>query len=190
MDQLPKPDDPMDDKKTTRRWLSELRNVFLSPDAFQAALQAGDQQVYAVTTYEPATGDGQLHYGYGVLMPGKVGDEYFLTRGHLHAFREAAEVYICLQGTGIMLLEHEQTGECQAKAMTPGEAIYVPGYTAHRTVNTGSEPLVYWGVYPFNAGHDYHTIREKNFQQVVVCLDGKPVVMARSEYVNNVEHKK
>ncbi len=190
MDQPSKSDALIDDKQTSRRWLSELRNVFLSQSAYEIALRSDDQLVYSITTYEPATGDGQLHYGYGVLMPGKVGDEYFMTRGHLHTFRAAAEVYICLQGTGIMLLEDEQTGECRSSEMTPGNAIYVPGYTAHRTVNTGKEPLVYWGVYPFNAGHDYQTIREKNFQQVVVCVDEKPIVMARSEYLSKMEHKK
>jgi glucose-6-phosphate isomerase len=30
----------------------------------------------------------------GVLMPGKVGAEYFMTKGHIHAWRPAAEVYL------------------------------------------------------------------------------------------------
>lgn len=179
----------IDEEHTSRRWLSQLSDIFVSPGAYAAALQSGDQIIYLVTSFEPAEGDGQLHYGYGVLMPGKVGDEYYMTRGHLHAHRPAAEVYICLRGTGLMLLEDERTGECRSSAMTPGNAVYVPGYTAHRTVNTGPDPLVYWGVYPYNAGHDYQAIQANNFQQVVVCQDGQPIVMSRSEYHQKIEHK-
>ncbi len=34
-----------------------------------------------------------------------------------------------------------------------GAVVYVPGHTAHRTVNTGPAPLVYLGIYPWDAGH-------------------------------------
>jgi glucose-6-phosphate isomerase len=176
-------------RQTSQRWLSELVDVFASSVAYENALQSGDKLVYSVTTIEPAVGEGQLHYGLGVVLPGKVGDEYFLTRGHLHAFRAAAEVYICLRGIGLMLLEDERSGECRSIRMAPESAVYVPGYNAHRTVNTGNEPLVYWGVYPHNAGHDYQTIQQRNFKQVVVCIETEPVVIDRSEYLKRMASK-
>ncbi len=184
-----KPEGLIEGKQASQRWLSQLKDVFASPAAYEKVMQSGDQLVYSVDTFEPAAGEGQLHYGYGVLMPGKVGDEYFFTRGHLHAFREAAEVYICLHGNGFMLLEDEHSEECRAVEMSPESAVYVPGYTAHRTVNTGNEPLVYWGVYPFNAGHDYQTIQQRNFKKVVVCIDQKPIVMDRSEFLHKLSEK-
>lgn len=164
--------------QVTRR-LSDLKGVFADARAYEEALQEGDPVLYTVSSLDDHNGDGQLHLGLGVLYPGKVGDEYYLTKGHLHSVREAAEVYICLRGEGLMLLEDERTGEAWSAPLDMSHAVYVPGYTAHRTVNTGSEPLVYFGVYPFNAGHDYGAIAEKNFKQVVVERNGAPQIIDR-----------
>lgn len=124
----------------------------------------------------------------GILEAGKVGDEYYLTKGHLHSYRPAAEVYLGLRGEGMMLLE-EENGEAYALPLRANSVVYVPGHTAHRTMNTGSEPLVYIGVYPSNAGHDYGTIAERNFQQVVVEANGAAVVMKRDAYLKSLEAK-
>lgn len=170
----------------SERWLSQLAGLYSDQDAFNETLQAGDCLVYKVTGVETSNGEGQLHYALGLLMPGRVGDEYFMTRGHIHAWRPAAEVYICLKGQGIMLLENEQTGESNAVALTPAHAVYVPGHTAHRTVNTGQEPLIYWGVLSCAAGHDYEYVSDHPFQHVVVQVEGQPVVMSREAYQNKL----
>lgn len=164
------------------RSLSQLSGCFSDQRAYQALLVEGDPFVYAVTNVELASGEGQLHYGLGVLQPGKVGWEYFMTRGHLHAWRPAAEVYICLKGQGMMVLEDETGGNAHVLPFSANNVVYVPGYTAHRTVNTGSEPLVYWGVLSSQAGHDYEAVQKRNFSQAVIELDGQPCALQRSEY--------
>ena len=68
--------------------------------------------------------------------------------------------------------------------------VYVPGHTAHRTVNTGSEPLVYWGILSSDAGHDYGAVGKRNFRQVIVAVDGKPVVMERAEFLARLEEQR
>ncbi len=166
----------------SQRWLSQLSESFVDPQAYQDCIQQGDTLVYQVTNIETAAGEGQLHYGLARLMPGRVGDEYYLTYGHIHAWLDAAEVYICLSGTGMMLLENVQTGECHAVELNPQQVVYVPGYTAHRTVNTGSTPLIYWGVLSSQAGHNYQYVQENNFQQIVIQRQGQPVVMRRDGY--------
>lgn len=165
---------------TIRRRLSDLNGCFRDAAAYRAALADGDPIVYTVSAVEGGSGDGDLHYGLGVIMPGKVGDEYFLTKGHLHEWRPAAEFYIGLVGNGLMLLEDEATGETRSVPLEPNSAVYVPGGTAHRTVNTGSAPLAYLGVYPARAGHDYAAIAERNFRSVVVDDLGTPRVVERS----------
>jgi glucose-6-phosphate isomerase len=169
------------DSPVVERWLSQLKDSFADSAAYEAALREGDRLVYRVSSVTPAEGAGQLHYGLGVVYPGLVGSEYFLTRGHIHAWRPAAEVYVCLSGTGLMLLETE-SGAHQAAPMTANSVVYVPGSTAHRTVNTGSQPLVYWGIYPAEAGHDYAFVQQRGFQQVVVAVDGQPTVMKRDDF--------
>ncbi len=163
------------------RRLSDLRGCFADAEVYERALAVDNPLVYSVSAVEPAAGDGDLHYGIGLIMPGRVGMEYFMTKGHLHARREAAEFYIGLQGEGVMLLEDEATGESCMLPLRPNQAVYVPGKTAHRTMNTGTGTLTYLGVYPANAGHDYDAIARRNFRCLVVDRDGQPVMVERKE---------
>ena len=156
------------------RHLSDLRGCFADEEAYVATLADEDQLIYRVSSLAPGDGPGDLHVGLGMLMPGRIGEEYFFTKGHLHESREAAEVYICLSGNGMMLLENEQSGDSQLVPMTESSFVYVPGHTAHRTINTGVEPLRYIGVYPANAGHDYGTIAERGFKHRVLATDAGP----------------
>ena len=165
-----------------QRRLSDLRGAFDDPGAYEAALAQRDPLVYSVSSVEPGQGAGDLHYGLGLIMPGQVGGEYFLTKGHIHHWRDAAEVYIGLGGEGMMLLEDEASGESRALRLAVGSVVYVPPRTFHRTANTGAAPLTYLGVYPAQAGHDYGALAERNFRQVVVAVDGAPVVMVREAW--------
>lgn len=165
--------------KRVERHLVDLKGCFVDPKAYEVRLAQGNPLVYAVAGMEHPQGEGDLHYGLGILYPGKVGDEYFLTKGHLHSWRPAAEVYVGLLGQGKMLLEDEKTGESRLETLGKDSIVYVPGHTAHRTVNTGSEPLVYLGIYPSRAGHDYGAIAGKNFRMLVVDRQGVPTLVER-----------
>jgi glucose-6-phosphate isomerase len=165
----------------TRRYLGDLKGSFADAAAFNRAAQEGNPLLYQVSAVEPGQGEGQLHYGLGMLMPGRIGREYYLTKGHYHAWRAAAEVYCGLRGEGLMLLEDE-TGACSLLELRPNGIVYVPGHTAHRTINTGAEPLVYLGIYPATAGHDYAPVAAQNFRKVVVEQNGRPVMLDRSAF--------
>jgi glucose-6-phosphate isomerase len=67
---------------TVRRHLHDLRGCFADACAFEAAAAAGNPLVYTVAAIEPAAGEGDLHCGVGRLLPGKIGGEYFMTKGH------------------------------------------------------------------------------------------------------------
>ncbi len=162
------------------RHLSELRGCFFDTSAYHAALEAGDPIVYTVSTVQSAHGSGDLHFGIGRIMPGRIGVEYYMTKGHLHACREAAEIYIGIAGEGMMLLEDELSAESQVVPLRPEQTVYVPGHTAHRTINTGSVPLVYLGIYPARAGHDYAPIAERNFRKVLIERDARAVLLDRA----------
>ena len=169
-----------------RRYLSDLRGSFVDTRAFELALRQGDPLIYTVASLEPGKGTGDLHYGLGVLMPGKIGTEYYLTKGHYHAWREAAEVYIGLRGEGCMLLEDEGTGHSRIVSLGSGNIVYVPGHTAHRSINIGLEPLVYIGVYPAAAGHDYGTIAQQNFRKVFIDRGGHPLLVDRADILGEI----
>lgn len=168
------------DSHITKRYLSDMHECFYDSRAREQALAKGNPLIYTVATKEFGSGEGDLHYGIGTLYPGMIGDEYFMTKGHLHEWRAAAEVYVGLEGKGMMLLQDEATGQSTLVPLEANSVVYVPGHTAHRTMNVSDLPLVYLGVYPARAGHDYKTIANRNFESVVVQRDGKPCLVARA----------
>ncbi len=166
-----------------RRTLREMNGYFVDESAYAMALAAGDPLLYTVTAVAPAEGEGALHYAIGCVQPGRIGAEYYMTKGHFHAWRAAAEYYIGLSGNGVMLLENESGTTSEMIPLTPNSALYVPGHIAHRTINTGTEPLVYLGIFPAGAGHDYGSIAERNFGNVVVDQNGAPALVPRATYL-------
>lgn len=172
----------IDGKPRVERHLGDLRECFADRSAVDLALQKSDPLVYTVSTFTPADGDGDLHYGVGMILPGKIGFEYFMTKGHVHACRDAAEIYIGLAGEGVMLLEDVSTKESRMIDLRPNSVVYVPGGAAHRTVNVGSTPLTYLGVYPARAGHNYEAIARTDFQCIIAERNGKPAMIERKQF--------
>jgi glucose-6-phosphate isomerase len=116
-------------------------------------------------------------YGITLIHPGKVGDEYFMTKGHFHNVLETAEIYYCLKGEGMMVMETPE-GEWSVEELHPGLVLYVPPRWAHRSVNTSQhDDLIMFFVYPANAGHDYGTIEQQGFRKLVIESDGRPQVI-------------
>jgi len=154
-------------KKVTR--CGDLCGVFHDPDAWQAI--SPDTPIYEVEMLASPQGEGELYVGTTHLQPGRVGDEFFMTRGHFHQRREQGEIYFGLRGTGLLLLQNEQ-GEARLEQMSPGSVHIIPGFTAHRLINTGSEILSALAVWPSLAGHDYAALAH-GFALRVIEQDGK-----------------
>ncbi len=152
------------------KFLTDMRGVYRDSDAFEAQLAASDgRPAYWVESHDSHDGDGGLITGVSVLEPGCVGDEYVVTRGHLHRKAESAEIYVRLAGKGVMLLESVE-GDSVALKINPGEVVYVPGYWLHRSVNGGPERLATLFSYGCEAGQDYAIIeRAHGMQQLVVA---------------------
>lgn len=174
----------------TKRHLSDVKSSFADRAGVTSRLAEDDPLIYTVAALSPRDGEGDLHVGLGRIMPGRIGNEFYLTKGHLHTWRAAAEIYIGLMGEGVMLLEDEGGRESRAVPLLPNTVVYVPGHTAHRTINTGSDPLSYLGVYPARAGHDYGFIAERNFRHVVVAGKGGPQILERSAFLASLGDKR
>ncbi len=155
------------DNHTLRR-LSSLRGQFLDQQAYAAMLAAGDSLLYEVYEIKRPEVYGELLMGVTVLHPGRVGKEFFMTKGHFHAVLHTAEVYYILQGRGAMVMETPE-GETAVEELAPGKVLYVPPRWAHRSVNTGDADLSFFFVYPADAGHDYATIETRGFRKLVVA---------------------
>ena len=166
------------------RSLSSMRGQFADEEAYLRLLATGDPVLYEVFEFKRPEVPGELLSGVSVVHPGKVGDEYYMTRGHFHEVLETAEVYYCLSGRGMMVMETPE-GEWSVKALEPGAILYVPPRWAHRSVNTGTgEDLVTLFVYPAHAGHDYGAIERKGFRKLVVDRGGGPEVVDNARWVS------
>ena len=164
-------------RESLQRKLSKMKGMFHDEQAYDKALAAEDTLVYEFYDMGVPESDKEVAYGTSITYPGKVGDEYFMTKGHFHTILDTAEVYYCLRGKGYMLMENPE-GDWEARELTPGKALYVPARYAHRSINVSdSEPLVTFYAFPANAGHDYGTIETKGFRKLIVERSGKPEII-------------
>lgn len=152
--------------------LGDMGAVYRDDEAYRAALaeKGVDFLVYRVEEHRNASGEGALIIGTSTLQPGRYGDEFAVTRGHLHAKADRAELYYCLSGTGVMLLETLE-GRSEALPMRAGQAVHVPGHWVHRSVNVGDEPFVTLFCYGADAGQDYELIARAGGMSSLVVAD-------------------
>lgn len=156
--------------------IGDMEGIFEDSQAWQSI--DPETVVYSVEWEEKTKAGtvGGLFWGATVIEPGRVGDEYFMTRGHFHAKRDRGEYYTTVQGKGMLVLMDEERGG-RVEIMSPGSLHYIPGHTAHRSVNTGDTPLIFWACWPSDAGHDYDTIERYGFSTRVVSRNGMPEVV-------------
>lgn len=163
--------------ETGKRYLSQMSGMFADEAALQAKIAEKDEIIYEFHGLPVPEHEGDLAFGCSIVNPGKVGDEYYFTKGHFHTILETGEVYYCLKGHGYMLMENPE-GDWSAQELHPGEAVYVPKRYAHRSINVSSdEQLVTFFVFRADAGHDYGTIETKGYRKLLVERDGKPTII-------------
>ncbi len=147
------------------RRASDMRGFYQDSEALEDIIKREDPVIYEVYAV-PKEKEGELSYAITVLHPGRVGREYFMTKGHYHSKRDRAELYISLKGRGLLLMQKD--GEVQWFEMEKGDVVYVPPFYAHRSINIGKEDFVFLAIYPGDAGHDYGSIAERGFAKIVV----------------------
>ncbi len=164
------------------RHLSAMAGQYADQARYAEMLAAEDLVLYEVYEIRRPEVAGELLHGISIVHPGKVGDEYFMTKGHFHQVLETAEVYYCLQGDGRMVMETPE-GESAVEVLVPGSVLYVPPRWAHRSVNVSpTQDLVTFYVFPAHAGHDYGTIEVRGFRNLVVEREGRPVVVPNPKW--------
>ena len=159
--------------ESSKRHVSNMRGMYADEAATEELIKNGDPLVYEFYEMGAPEKASDQAFGASITYPGKVGNEYFMTKGHFHTILDTAEVYYCLSGEGYMLLESPE-GDWNAQRLSPGVAVYVPPRYAHRSVNTGDVPMVTFFCFRGDAGHDYGTIETKGYRKLIVEKDGKP----------------
>lgn len=150
----------------------DLNGLYADSTTFDELVRSrGDEVVYEVTDHRPSSDPGDLITGVTRMSPGKVGQEYFMTRGHVHAIVDRPELYLGLKGHGLMVMESAD-GQSRIVEVNPFTACYVPPYWIHRSVNVGDQDLVMLFCYPADSGQDYDIIARSNGMRTRIVDDG------------------
>lgn len=156
-----------------RKSYDDLTGLYADTAAFESLLNARRGQIaYDVTSYTPGQKTSDLIMGVTRMEPGKVGAEYFLTRGHIHANADRPEIYYGQSGSGVMQLESPE-GDVRLIEIGPQTICYVPPFWIHRSVNVGTDDLVMMFAYPADSGQDYGIIQRSGGMRVRIVDDGK-----------------
>jgi glucose-6-phosphate isomerase, archaeal len=159
--------------RSSEKKLGQLKGIFRDQQAWQAL--DPETIVYRVGWWQPVEPGttGGLFWGTTELLPGRVGNEYFMTHGHRHQIRDRAEFYGTVTGKGLLVLRDESG--VRSEEMTPGSLHYIHGNVAHRVVNTGDVPLKFVACWPSDAGYDYDINGDRGFGARVLEVKGFPV---------------
>ena len=163
------------------RHLSDMKGTYYDLEATQKIINEDDRVIYKVYNIDVPEEYGHLQHCTSIIYPGRVGDEYHMTKGHFHEQENTAEIYLVLQGTGKLLMQKKDT-EVKILDMQSGSISYIPPYWAHRTINTGTIPLIFFAVYPGEAGHNYGIIESKGFCKLIVERNGQIKVIDNPNY--------
>ncbi|MFZ4724460.1 MAG: glucose-6-phosphate isomerase family protein [Paludibacter sp.] len=160
----------------SQKTIGQLVNVFADEQIRQSMNQ--ELLVYNVQAHLPVKEgtEGGLYFGTTIIQSGKVGNEYYMTRGHFHSKSDRAEYYWGVKGEGMLLLM-DKNRITRAEKMFPGSLHYIDADIAHRVANTGNEPLHFGACWPSDAGHNYTEIDINGFSASLVEIDGLPALL-------------
>ena len=152
---------------------ADLAGLYADAAAFAGlVVERGEDVAYEVTSFTPGPRVNDLILGLTRMAPGKVGVEYFMTRGHIHTRGDRPEIYYGQAGQGLMQMESPD-GEVRIVEIEPQSICYVPPFWIHRSINIGDTDLVMMFAYPADSGQDYGIIERSGGMRVRILDDGQ-----------------
>ena len=91
------------DSRLIQRRLADMKGAY-------AADCDGAELVYEVFNVDVPEKNSELQTCTTRLHHGKVGDEYFMTKGHFHEIRDRSEVYLTTAGQGRLIMADRGRG--------------------------------------------------------------------------------
>jgi glucose-6-phosphate isomerase, archaeal len=162
--------------RTNIRKLSNMKGMFLDAGSERLILERNDPIIYSFSEKVLPEEPGHLQIAMTSINPGKIGEEYYMTKGHYHKLAHTSEVYLGLEGKGCLLMQTME-GHFASIDILPGALAYIPPYWGHRMVNTGEKPFIFFAVYPGDAGHNYGDIEKTGFAKLLVERNGKSILI-------------
>lgn len=142
------------------RHLADVSDIFADQAAVRSR-SAENPLIYEFVDLRAVLPGSGLSFGLTTLYPGSLGGEFYMTRGHFHAqAQDGDEVYLGVSGSGLLQLQ-SRAGEGRELELRAGSLVYTPLAWAHRTINTGAEPLVFFSIWPSATAYDYEEITRR-----------------------------
>ena len=71
-----------------------MKGQFFDQETYAEMIAEGDPVLYEVYEFKSPEVEGELLYGISIVHPGKVGNEYYMTKGHFHTVMDTAEAIL------------------------------------------------------------------------------------------------
>ena len=68
----------------TKRYLSQMKEMFHDQKAVEEILKTEDPVIYEFQELKIPEQEGYIAFGISRVFPGKIGSEYYMTKGHFH----------------------------------------------------------------------------------------------------------
>ncbi len=162
--------------RTNIRHLSDMKGMYYDRAAEQALCDETNPLIYSFSERILPEENGHLQLAMTTIQPGKVGNEYHMTKGHYHKRPDTSEIYLGIAGEGVLLMQTPR-GDFEIISIKQGVVAYIPPFWGHRMVNTGNVPFIFFAVYPGDAGHNYGDIEKTGFLKIMVERGGKPLLI-------------
>jgi len=135
------------------RKLGDMKNHFQDKEEVKKILNEGKNPLI-YTVYRKDL-DDKKNLSLTLMKPGKIGKEFFMTKGHRHD-KPHKELYVLVKGKGKLILQ-DIDDNVKVINLKKGKEIKIPGDSAHRLVNAGKETLEVITIDFKDVGKDYST---------------------------------
>ena len=117
---------------------------------------------------------GALSIGTDGIMQGRTGSYDKQLRDMHNVYRDSAafDAAVAQHGEDFLVYRVEERRRSRAVPLRAGEAVHVPGYWVHRSINVGDAPFVTLFCYAADAGQNYGLIADAGGMAQLVVADG------------------
>lgn len=193
-------------KDKGKKFIKQMRGLFYREDNF-------NENSLCYETYRDIAYDRDrdhfkkfdFRYDITVVRSGTVNGEFLKTSGHYHGYIPGKtytypEIYEVLMGNAVYILqkvknfdrseEEPKIDEVKAVFVEAGEAIIIPPFYGHCSINVGHEPLIFSNIAVVSCPLFYEPIREKKGLASYVLENDNSINFLRNpNYDNSPEIK-
>lgn len=84
-------------RESSKRYLSNIADMFYDTEKTGKILKNENSFIYEFYEIRIPKTVGDIAFDISIVYPGKIGNEYFMTKGHFYMVLETAEACLCIK---------------------------------------------------------------------------------------------